>query len=238
MWPGVEERGRHPGRDLPGLVVVDRPEVLERSFGVLDRVQRLVEIDLEDGRLSPQLRLRIARPGAGRSGFGLDARRDVLADGRGDLRGDRGGSGDRSGRRARRLDRDLLLRPARGGEIDRRLVRLRLLAVVGLDLVGVALLPARLALGELLVEVPGVEQDERRELDGAGGRMDRPIEPGLDQQREEAAVVEVGVGQDDRVELRGVEAERDPVADGLVGAALEHPAVDQDLGLVGLDQEL
>ena len=51
-------------------------------------------------------------------------------------------------------------------------------------------------------------------------------------------MVEVGVGQDDRVEVRRVEAERDPVADRLVGAALEHPAIDQDPRPVGLDQEL
>ena len=52
----------------------------------------------------------------------------------------------------------------------------------------------------------------------------------LDQQRQQAAVVEVGVGQQDRVELGRVERERDPIADRLVGAALEHAAVDRGRG--------
>ena len=144
------------------------------------------------------------------------------------------GSLDGSVRRAGGLDGDLLLGTAGGREVDRRLVGVRLLAVVGLDLVGMALLPARLALGELLVQVSGVEEHEGRQLDGPGRRVDRPAKPALDEERQQAAVVEVGVGQHDGVELRGVEPERDPVADGLVGAALEHAAVDEDAGPLGL----
>jgi hypothetical protein len=231
---GIEEGGRYAGRHLPGLVVTDRPEVLERSFRVLDRVQRRVEIDLELRGLPPQVRLGIVWPCAGRAGFGFDARLDLL----GGYRGDRGGSLDGSGRRTGRLDSDFLLRPARRGEGDRGLVVLGLLAVVGLDVSGMALLPAGLALGEFLVEVPRIEQDEPRKLDRARSRVDGPAEAGLDQQRQEPAMIEVGVGQDDRVKLGRFEAERDPVADRLIGAALEHPAIDQDPGLVRLDQEL
>src|SRR6185369_14255923 len=40
------------------------------------------------------------------------------------------------------------------------------------------------------------------------------------------------------VERPGVVGQRDPVADRLVGAALEHPAVDQDAGSAGLEQVL
>jgi hypothetical protein len=51
-------------------------------------------------------------------------------------------------------------------------------------------------------------------------------------------VVEVGVGQEDRVEGLGVEAERHAVPDRFIRAALEHPAIDEDPGLVGDEQEL
>ncbi len=63
-------------------------------------------------------------------------------------------------------------------QVDGRLVLVGLLAVVRGDLVRVALLPARLALGELLVELARVEQDERGELDRAGRRMDPPAVAG------------------------------------------------------------
>ena len=86
---GIEERRLDARRDLALLVVVDRPEVLERPLRVLDRVQRRVEVDLERRRLSTQVLLGIARPGAGGAGFGLDAGRDVLAGLRGDGLGQR-----------------------------------------------------------------------------------------------------------------------------------------------------
>src|SRR5687768_3610410 len=51
-------------------------------------------------------------------------------------------------------------------------------------------------------------------------------------------MIEVGVRQQDRVELSRVIGERDAVANRLVGAALEHAAVDEHLGLAGREQEL
>ena len=65
-----------------------------------------------------------------------------------------------------------------------------------------------------------------------------PRKPCVDDVGDQAAVVEMGVGQEDRVERRRVEPERDAVADGLVGAALEHAAVDEDPGAIGDEQEL
>ena len=123
-------------------------------------------------------------------------------------------------------------------EIDRRLVRVGLLAIVRLDLVRVALLPAGLALGEFLVQVPGVQEHEGGKLHGPGGRVDGTAVAGLDQQRQQAAMVQVRVGEDDRVELGRLEGERDPVADRLVGAALEHAAVDEHPRSIGRQQEL
>ena len=117
---------------------------------------------------------------------------------------------------------------ARARQLERRLVLVGLAAVVGRDLVGVVLLPARVSFRELLVELARVEQDERRQLDRAGRRVDPSAVAGLDEQRQEPAVIEMGVGQQDRVELVRLVGERDPVPDRFVRAALEHPAVDQD----------
>ena len=114
----------------------------------------------------------------------------------------------------------------------------RRLGVFDRGLFRMARLEAGVALGELLVELAGVEQDERGELDRPRGRVDLARVPGLHQQREEPAMVEMGVGQQDRVEGRRVVGERDPVPDRLVRTALEHPAVDEDAGAARLEQEL
>ena len=60
----------------------------------------------------------------------------------------------------------------------------------------------------------------------------------LDEQRQQPAMVEMGVGQQHGVERRRVVCERDPVADRLVRAALEHPAIDEDPGAARVEQVL
>ena len=97
---------------------------------------------------------------------------------------------DRGRRRARRgvLGPSSRRPPPRAAgrcQVDRRLVGLRLRTVVGRDLVGMTLLPARLAFREFLVQVPRVEQHERRELDRAGRRMDRAVVARLDEHRQQ-----------------------------------------------------
>ena len=232
---GIDECGVDAGRDLDLLAVVQSLERRQGVLGVLGRVERRVEVDLEVRRLGPQLGLRVARPGARRR-CRFDGRGDVLGflvpGGRGgDVGGGRGGRGGGGGT----LDGPRL---ARSGQVDSRLVLVGFTLVVRDDLVGVALLPARLALGELLVELARVEQDERGQLDGAGGGVDRSFVPVLDQQRQQAAVVEMGMGQQHGVEIGRIEGERDAVADRFVRAALEHPAIDEDLGPLGDEQVL
>ena len=51
-------------------------------------------------------------------------------------------------------------------------------------------------------------------------------------------MVQVGVRQEHGVKLGGFEGEWDPVADRFVRASLEHPAVDEDAGLLRDEQEL
>jgi hypothetical protein len=62
--PGVEERRVNPWRDLDLLVVVERAEVRQDCLGVVLRVQRRVEVDVDLRRLGPQLRLRVEPGGA------------------------------------------------------------------------------------------------------------------------------------------------------------------------------
>src|SRR4029079_15478308 len=57
-----------------------------------------------------------------------------------------------------------------GRDVERLLVRRLLLRIVGGDLVGVALLPAGLALRELLLELAAVEEDELGQLARPSGR--------------------------------------------------------------------
>ena len=51
-------------------------------------------------------------------------------------------------------------------------------------------------------------------------------------------MVEVRVREQDRVEVPRFIGQRHAVADDLVGAALEHAAIDEDLRATGLDEEL
>ena len=98
-------------------------------------------------------------------------------------------------------------------------------------------LPARLALRELLVQPSRIEQHEVGQLDRPACRVDGSAEAFAHGDRQQAAVIEVGVGQENRVEPRGIESQRDAVADRLVRAALEHAAVDQDARTLGREQE-
>ena len=88
-------------------------------------------------------------------------------------------AGPRTDRPGRRIDGPVV-GLARLGEVDRGLEGHLVLAVLDDGLVRMALLPAGIALGELLLELPGVEEDERRQLDRAIGRLDRPAEARLD----------------------------------------------------------
>ena len=194
--------------------------------------------DAAAGRGGPPRGRSATRPGPSGRACGLDGRLDVFA-GRGGTTARRSATAAdvvAAGARHGRVPEDPVL--AVGGEGHGGLVGRLLLAVLGRGLVGVALLPAHAALGELLVELARVEQDQRRELDRAGRRVDRAAIAGLDQVRDQPAVVEVGMGQEDAVERRRVEVEREPVPDRLVRAPLEHPAVDEHLGLPGDEQVL
>ena len=204
MWPASRYVAHTPGATSRSSSYSIGSEVLERALGVLHRVERLVEVDVDGRRLGSQLGFGIARPEVGAVVTdGLDRGRDVLA-GRVGVR--RRGHGTRVRARVMgRLDGGLL-GAARGGEIDGGLVLGRLLRVVGGDLIGMALLPARLALGELLVQVSRVEEHERGQLDRAVRRVDLPAVALANEDRQQAAVVQVGMGQSTASSVPGSKA--------------------------------
>ena len=98
--------------------------------------------------------------------------------------------------------------------------------------------PSGAVLSGFLLELAAVAQHERGQLDRPCRGVDRAAIARLHEARQQTAVIEVGMGQDDRVEGVGREREIEPVVDHLVRAALEHPAIDQDPCAHRLDQEL
>jgi hypothetical protein len=74
------------------------------------------------------------------------------------------------------------------------------------------------------------------QLDGRLGGEDRSTKTLLDEQRQAAGVVDVGVAENDVVELFGVEGEGLPVSSVPLLAALDQPAVEEDALTVELDQ--
>jgi len=93
-------------------------------------------------------------------------------------------------------------------------------------------------LRELCLQLRRVEEDEARELHGPGGRVDRAREAVRDQRGDEAAVIEVRVREEERIDLARREREGQPVPRDLVRAALEHAAVDEDARAIGCEEEL
>ena len=108
---------------------------------------------------------------------------------------------------------------ARGG--DRLLGMLALPAVRGLDL-----------------ELGRVAEHDLGEVDGAVRGMDRSAVALLHELGDAAAVVEMGVGEEERVNGPRLVGERQPVAGDLFRAALEHPAVDEDASVTDGHEEL
>ena len=86
---------------------------------------------------------------------------------------------------------------------------------------------AVLPLGVALGMVARVREQDAHEVAAGGVGVDGATEAALAQQRQPAAVVDVGVAQDHRVDLRGVEGEGRAVALVRRRAALDHAAVEQ-----------
>ena len=87
----------------------------------------------------------------------------------------------------------------------------------------------------LFLDVRAVGQHHARQVGGRRGRVDRPAEAAGGQPGQQSRVVDVGVGEDDEIERRGVEVQRARVLFVGVPPALEHPAVDQEPPLRAVD---
>ena len=92
-----------------------------------------------------------------------------------------------------------------------------------------------------------VGEQEAAQGGGAGGAVDGAAKAGATQAREEAAVIEVGVGQDDRVELRrlivlaavgrsGRGQEGRTVSQAQLLETLIEAAVDEHAGVTGVEE--
>jgi len=225
--PGVVEGRDDARRDLDRLAVANGLEERRDRLRIILVVQRLVEVRLQRGRLVAERDLRVGRAcerglllrHCGRILELVRVGIDVLVA----VRLDRG------------RDVALLVGPLRlldGGPIARSRLR-----VGGLRIRRMPPLPAPVPLRELLLEPAAVHQDDLRELGCRARQVDRAGEALPDDDGQEPAMVEVRVGDEDRVKLGRVVPERDAVPDRLVRRALEHPAVDQDLRAGGREQE-
>src|SRR5690606_8122115 len=91
--------------------------------------------------------------------------------------------------------------------------------------------------GVAFLDMGAVGQHHPEQVGGGGGRVDGAAETVADELGQQAAVVDVCVGQQDEVDRCRVERETGVVASGGVGTALEHAAVDQETGRRRFHQE-
>jgi len=107
-----------------------------------------------------------------------------------------------------------------GASIDRRHLRLAALDIAAVDALDLALL-----------DVAAVRQHERQQIGGARGSEHRPAKAGLHQARDHAAMVDMGVGQQQELGLARIEGQG-AVVEGVERLrALEHAAVDEESAL-------
>jgi hypothetical protein len=87
-----------------------------------------------------------------------------------------------------------------------------------------------------LLDVGGVAQHVGAEVAGGGGGVDVAGEVGAEQRGEVAAVVDVGVGEDDGVDVGGVKGEVAVTLEALLALALGEAAVKQELAAADFQQ--
>ena len=95
------------------------------------------------------------------------------------------------------------------------------------DLV-LGLAPAVDALDVVLLDVRRVAKHQVAEVDSGGRGVDAAAEALPDERRQVAAVVHMGVGEDDRLDVGGTEREVAVALEGLLAVALEGSAVEEE----------
>ena len=79
----------------------------------------------------------------------------------------------------------------------------------------------------LLLELGRIVKDDLGDLSSGMDRVDRPAKAAVDEERQAPAVIEMTVGQEDRVDLGRIEWER-LLVELCDVVSLEQPAVDED----------
>ena len=92
--------------------------------------------------------------------------------------------------------------------------------------------------GVLFLQVPGVGQQDRAEVGGRLRAEDGSSEAALDQQRQLAGVVEMGMGEDDGVDAARLDRKRRPILQAQRLEALKQAAVDEKPMIALLDEIL
>ena len=99
--------------------------------------------------------------------------------------------------------------------------------------------------GIFFLQMPGVRKDDAAQINGGRRRINRAAKAFPDQARNPAAVIEVRVGQNHRINAGRRHRRRLPVAQPPLLRALEHAAIDEGLEAVvavrvrtGVDQVL
>ena len=87
----------------------------------------------------------------------------------------------------------------------------------------------------LLLDLGGVHEDDGEKVGRGGRRQDRPGEAVADDRGMRPAVVEVGVGEQDEIDVLRGDRESGPVPVE-EGPLLVEAAVDEDAETVGLDE--
>ena len=97
---------------------------------------------------------------------------------------------------------------------------------------------AQLPLGFLLLDVAAIGQQHGEQIDARLGGIDRPAVAKHGQARQQAGMVDMGVGEQDEVDLADIEAEIERPHILLAGLrpTLEHAAIDQKTDVVRFDQ--
>ena len=96
----------------------------------------------------------------------------------------------------------------------------------------------QLPFGFLLLDVAAIGQQHGEQIDARLGGIDRPAVAKHGQARQQAGMVDVGVGEQDEVDLADIEAEIERPHVLLAGLrpTLEHAAIDQKTDVVRFDQ--
>ena len=88
----------------------------------------------------------------------------------------------------------------------------------------------------LELQVRGIEDDQAGELERRRGRDDFAAKAALGQQRQPAAVIEMGMRQQDEVDCAGIETEIGGILIIELAPTLEQSAIDQDAPAIAFQQ--